>query len=149
MPYCLAAWHGGSDAGARELRFVELEPRYEEMSMTSGQLALLSVAVFMPALVGLRLFVQRRRGTLRWERERTTFLGAILVVSSLALITAGGPFAQQLIPPVIVLLSGLWLGSLSGARGPRSRTLMFRAIAFMSAQVGLLWLIRAALVLSS
>jgi hypothetical protein len=82
------------------------------------------------AIIALRLGVRRRRGNLVLGREWPTLVGFGLILLSLILVDAAGSAARTLLPPLVILATGLGLAVRDWGRfGPiRLQVLGYAAI---------------------
>jgi hypothetical protein len=79
-------------------------------SVDSPLAAFLSGTALLSVTLGARLVVQHQRGTLDWAHERPVLLGSPLIVLSLVAVTAAGPTARAVLPPLVI--SGLGIALL-------------------------------------
>jgi hypothetical protein len=112
--------------------------------MDSPALALVASSALVALAVLLRLAVRSRAGTLDWERERPVLIAAPLIVLSLVLVTAGGPIAQSVVPPLVIAVSGLGLAFYGGRTPARFGGLALRTYGYMALLGGILGLAAAA-----
>jgi hypothetical protein len=114
--------------------------------MTSSQLALTFVVVMVPAAVIAKFVILRRSGPLSWRDQVPLLVGAVLIVSSAVAITAAGTITQQIIPPLIIIGTGLLLASRDWRATPGSVDL--RPLGKVAIVGGTLLLVRALLLVS-
>lgn len=113
--------------------------------MTSSELAAVFVVVGAPLALMARWFVQWQRGTLEWRTEVPLIAvgaGAALLAVG---ISASGPVAQQVVPAVIISLSGVGLFVVTRRRPTASGVRIAAAVAILG---GILLLIRSVLFVS-
>jgi hypothetical protein len=110
-------------------------------SVDSPLAAFLFGTALLSVVVGARLVVQHQRGTLDWGQERPVLLGSPLIVLSLVAVTAGGPTARAVLPPLVI--SGLGIALLHYVKqvADMDAARRLRRLAYLSVLSGPLYLV--------
>jgi hypothetical protein len=109
-------------------------------SVDSPLAALLFGTALLAVALPARLVIQRQRGTLDWRQERPLLLGSPLIVLSLVAVTAAGPTALAVVPPLVT--SGLGIALLHYAKQvTEADARRLRRLAYLSVISGPLYLV--------
>jgi hypothetical protein len=79
--------------------------------LSSSDLALAFVLTVVPLAIFSRWAVLRSRGTFDWDAQWPLGIAGLAIMLSAIVITMGGRVVQQIVPPLLITVSGVMLAT--------------------------------------